>query len=84
MKFKHIKKIITLNNYELLATFDDGKKKKYDMKPLIEELLLFKPLKTKKGLFKKAHLDIAGYGVIWNDDIDIAAEEIYYNGIDVL
>lgn len=72
-----------LDNYELLATFDDGKNKKYDMKPLIEEIKALQPLKTVKGLFQKAHLSPKGYGVIWNDDIDMDSYIIYKEGIDV-
>ena len=26
------------------------------------------------------HVDVSGYGIIWNDKIDLAAEELYYNG----
>ena len=31
-------------------------------------------------LFYKVHVDVGGYGIIWNDKIDLAAEELYYNG----
>jgi hypothetical protein len=31
-------------------------------------------------MFRQAHADINGYGVTWNDDIDLAESEIWING----
>ena len=29
------------------------------------------------------HVEHGGYGISWNDNIDLSAEEVYSNGIDV-
>jgi hypothetical protein len=67
------------NNYTLLLTFETGEKKIFDFKPKLQQEL-YRPLKD-INLFMKAHN--AGFGVIWNDTIDIAAEPLYYNGTPV-
>jgi hypothetical protein len=30
--------------------------------------------------FKSAHVDAGGYGISWNDDIDISEYELWNNG----
>jgi len=37
-------------------------------------------LKEDPALFYSVEVDQGGYGIIWNDDIDIACDELYYNG----
>ena len=32
------------------------------------------------GLFNQVRIYAGGYGVVWNDEIDLSAEELYYNG----
>jgi hypothetical protein len=75
-----ITKITPLKKYILLAQFDNGEQKQYDLMPVIREIDDFKTLTIVKGLFEQAKVSSRGYGVIWNDDIDIACEEIYKNG----
>ncbi|MDR2196696.1 MAG: DUF2442 domain-containing protein [Coriobacteriales bacterium] len=33
--------------------------------------------------FYEANIDTGGYAVSWNDDIDISADDLYYNGTSV-
>lgn len=40
---------------------------------------VFEPLKQ-ESFFAQATVDCGGYGIKWNDDIDIDAAEIWYNG----
>lgn len=68
-----------LNEYNLKLVFNDGSRKSYDFKPLIEKQDLYNPLKDKK-LFDSFKLD--GWTVSWADGtIDIAPEFLYVNGI---
>ena len=39
----------------------------------------FEILKRDKNLFKLVKIDIQGYGIYWNDYLDISCNEIYYN-----
>ena len=61
--------------------FEDGIFKKYDLEPLAAKWPVFNALRYRK-LFESAQVDAGGYGIVWNEDIDIAAEEIYFNGQD--
>ena len=67
------------DDYTLLLTFITGERKLFDFKPLLDDYY-FEPLKN-IDFFKKAH--ISGRSVIWNDDIDIAPEYLYENGIPI-
>ena len=66
----------------LLAHFIDGTDKLYDMKPLMDEYEAFKGLQTIPGLYAQVKVDAGGYGISWNEDIDLDAEEIWVNGAD--
>lgn len=80
MEFHTIKCVKPLENMIIKVVFENGEIKKYDMKPLIEKYEVFKELNNKE-LFNKVKADIGGYGIIWNDDIDLSCEEIWKNGI---
>ncbi len=80
MDFHTIKSIKPLENMILEAVFLSGEIKRYDMKNLIKNNEIFKKLENKE-LFIKAKVDIGGYGIIWNENIDISSEEIWKNGI---
>ena len=75
-----VKKITPLADLILLAEFQDGSVKKYDVKPLLKEIPIFQMLDYVPGLFNQVRIDAGGYGVAWNDEIDLSAEELYYNG----
>lgn len=45
----------------------------------MEKYSIFKRLD--KELFNKVIVDSGGYGISWNEEIDLAAEEIWENGI---
>lgn len=77
--FHRIVEIEANDNYILIAKFENGIKKKYEMKQLIYKYDFFKELKN-KNLFKMAYVDQGGYGIVWNDDIDLSSEDIWENG----
>ena len=82
MEFHTIKSIKPLENMILEAVFFSGETKKYDIKELIKKYKIFKELENKE-LFNKVKVDIGGYGIIWNDNLDLSSEEIWKNGITV-
>lgn len=79
MEFHTIESIKPLENMILEAVFSSGETKKYDMKNLIKKHKVFKNLENEE-LFNKVKVDIGGYGIIWNKDIDLSSEEIWKNG----
>ncbi|MBR4776034.1 MAG: DUF2442 domain-containing protein [Lachnospiraceae bacterium] len=78
--FHKIKSVTPMANYILSVQFSEGVTKNYDMKPLFTKYPMFAPLKNSPELFYAATVDVGGYGVVWNDDIDIACDELYFNG----
>ena len=80
--FHKIKSVLPLEDYILLVQFHNGATKTYDVKPLFEWKNVFKSLKENE-LFYGVYVDIGGYGVAWNDSIDISSEELWENGIDI-
>ena len=77
--FHKIRNVYPLNNYELLVQFSVGITKIYDVKPLFDWRDIFNELK-KNELFYAVQVDIGGKGVIWNDQIDLSCDELWYNG----
>ena len=75
-----IKAVKPLPQYNLLVTFQNNEKKKYDVGPLIKKRAAFKMLGIVKYLFEQVKVDQGGYGVVWNDEIDLACEQLYEKG----
>lgn len=77
--FHKIKDVTALPNYKLSVQFAQGITKIYNVAPLIEKYKMFEPLKNNE-LFSTVEVDAGGYGIIWNDDIDISCDELFENG----
>lgn len=84
MKFiSHPARTVTaLDNYMLLIEYCEGVSRLYDVKPLFDRIPVFNKLKE-NDLFNQVHLLAGGDGIIWDDEIDLASEEPFYNGIPV-
>lgn len=78
--FHKIKSVTPLQDYQLSVQFSEGVTKHYDVKPLFDKYPMFLPLKNNPELFSSVEVDVGGYGIIWNDDIDIACDELFFNG----
>ena len=66
-------------NKRLLVRFRNGVTKLYDCKRILA-LPAFEPLLESDALFRHAHADKHGYGVIWNDELDLAESEVWIGG----
>jgi hypothetical protein len=71
-----------LDDYRLLIGFDNGKEKLYDMKPFIGRHKQFESLLSTEDLFKQVRVGRAGYGIIWNDELDLSCNTLYIDGVD--
>lgn len=74
-----IVKIEPKNNMILIATFADGEVVSFDVKTLFEKYPVFHALEDEK-LFKSVVIDGVGYGISWNDDLDLSSDGIYSKG----
>ena len=72
-----VKNVTTQDNHILVITFATEERKIYDCTPLLDDGI-FAKLKN-PDIFKLAHVD--GGTVVWNDEIDIAPEELYNNSV---
>lgn len=79
--FHKITSLATLPDYILLVGFASGEFKQFDLKPLMNKYTPFATLKSVNGLYEQAKIDAGGYGLVWNDDLDISAEGIYEKGV---
>lgn len=72
------KEVTALPGHQLRVRFDNGATRLYDFNRHLH-LDMFHPLKD-EALFRTVRVDAGGYGVSWNDDMDIAASELWLNG----
>lgn len=79
--YHKLQSVTPMEDFTLLVSFREGAAKRYDMKPLINSRDAFSPLRDIPGLFQQVTVDAGGYGISWNDDIDIACDELWENGM---
>ena len=72
-----VKKAVMHEDYTIHLCFADRSQRVYDMKPLLEKKL-FAPLKN-RDVFLNGRVENGT--VPWDNDIDIAPEELYYHGV---
>ena len=78
--FYKVKEVSPLSDFRLLVLFENGVKKQYDVKPLFRVWDAFLSLVSVDGLFEQVKVDAGGYGISWNDDIDLSCNELYEGG----
>lgn len=81
--FHRINSVTPLAEFHLLVHFSDGSSCDYDMNPLFQEHPVFSPLRDMPSLFDQVVVDAGGYGISWNDDIDLDGSELWENGVPV-
>ena len=80
MMFHKVKSVNALPDYRLSVQFAEGVTKIYDVKPLFSKWVPFKMLEDAPELFAGVEVDAGGYGIIWNDDLDLSCDELFENG----
>lgn len=78
--FHKLKAVKALPNYMLEIIFENNEIKYYDVKQLFDKWIIFENLKSVKGLFEQVKIDAGGYGISWNDELDLSCNELYTNG----
>jgi len=73
-----ITSVAVVGDSKLLVCFENGVEKLYDCLPLFA-LPAFRLLET-PALFRAVRVDVGGYGISWNDDIDLSEYELWTNG----
>ena len=78
MDIPRIQNAEPLERKRLRVKFTNGVEKIYDCNPLL-------PLETfqlllNEAFFKSVKVDSGGYGISWNDDVDLSEYELWVNG----
>lgn len=78
--FHKIKNVSVLSEYKLSVQFVEGVTKIYNVGDLFEKLPMFKFFKGRPDEFACVRVDVGGYGIVWNDELDLSCDELWDNG----
>lgn len=81
MNAPRIKSVTPLKEKRLLITFVNGVQKIYDCQWLLN-LERFQLLKN-EAFFKAVTVDPGGYGISWNEEMDLSEYELWNRGVEV-
>lgn len=81
MNAPKIKSVTPLKEKRLLVTFVNGVQKIYDCQWLLN-LERFQLLKN-EAFFKAVTVDPGGYGISWNEEMDLSEYELWNRGVEV-
>ena len=81
--FHKIKNVFPLRDFKLSVQFAEGVTKIYDMKPLFEKIPAFSVLKKNPEKFEAVRTDVGGYGIVWDDELDLSCDELWNNGKEI-
>ena len=81
--FHKIKNVSPLPDMKLSVQFAEGITKIYDVKPLFDKIPAFSKLKGDGDLFSGVYTDVGGYGIVWDDDLDLSCDELWEHGVAV-
>ena len=79
MIFHKIEQVKPLQDYRLEIVFEDKCVKTYPVGPLFSKFLIFNKL-IKFDLFNNVKVAHGGYGIVWDDEIDLSCNELWANG----
>ena len=81
--FYKVKNVSALPDYRLSVQFAQGITKLYDVKPLFEKVPVFAQLQNDPQEFACVTVDVGGYGIVWNDELDLSCDELWEHGVQV-
>jgi hypothetical protein len=76
--FPNVEAVTPLPGKKLLVQFAGGADRVYDCRPLLKREP-FSALQN-ESLFRQVKVDVGGYGISWNDHIDLSESELWMNG----
>jgi hypothetical protein len=79
IQYPKVKSVQPLKGKQLLVTFSNSVRKVYDCTPLLRQEVYLKL--SDEALFQNVRADQGGYGVSWDDEIDLAESELWINGL---
>jgi len=79
MKPDRIVSAKAIDDKNLMVKFTNSEIKKYDISKLLDNPI-FTPLRN-PSFFRNFRVETGGYGLVWNEDIDISEYELWKYGI---
>lgn len=80
MSAPRVQAVRSVEGKRLLVTFVNGVNKVYDSNRILQ-LARFQLLRT-EAFFRAVRVDEGGYGISWNDEMDLSEYELWHNGIE--
>lgn len=77
--FHKVKAVSPLPDFRISVQFAEGVTKIYNVEPLFSKWESFQELED-PDLFAEVEVDVGGYGIIWNDELDLSCDELFANG----
>ena len=77
--YPRVRSVSALTGKRLLVVFATGDRRLYDCRPLLAGGEFARL--ADEALFQQARADDHGYGVVWDDELDLAESELWINGI---
>ncbi len=78
MQHPRIIKAKAIDDHTLMVEFSNQEVKQYDVRSLLKKPM-FAPLQQ-PAFFKNFKIELGGYALVWNDEIDISEYELWKNG----
>jgi hypothetical protein len=70
-----------IDGRKLIVEFSSHEIKQYDISHLLNKSM-FSPLQE-RSFFNSFNIEPGGYGLVWNDEIDISEYELWKNGVTI-
>lgn len=80
--FHKVQSVAALPDFVLEVRFAGGEEKRYDMKPVFAAWPMFAGLRESPEVFGEVAVGPGGYGVVWGDEWDVGADELFANGVE--
>ena len=78
--FHKVKSVKSIKNYILEIIFENNEIKYYDVSKLFNKWKVFQEFEKTEGLFEQVKVDKGGFGISWNDELDLSCNELWENG----
>jgi hypothetical protein len=80
MKIPKIFSAQAIDDLTLVVEFSNGDRKQYNISQLLGKPM-FSRLKN-PGFFRSFQVETGGYGIVWNDEIDLSEYELWRNVVE--
>lgn len=76
-----VRSVAALPDFKLCVQFGDGHVRVYDVRPLFDRIPCFGYLREHPEEFACVRVDTGGYGIVWNEELDLSCEELWEHGL---